>query len=89
MPRQFVNVVVVVVFGIADADGDDFVVELVLVDHGHHADGPRGETSQIPAALQDPRLYELLALVDAIRDGRAREREIAVRELTSRIDLEP
>jgi hypothetical protein len=41
------------------------------------------------AALQDPRLYELLALVDAIRDGRAREREIAVRELTSRIDLEP
>ena len=39
--------------------------------------------------LQDPRLYELLALVDAIRDGRSREREIAVRELTSRIDLEP
>lgn len=38
------------------------------------------------AALRDPRLYELLALVDAIRDGRAREREIAVRELTSRID---
>jgi len=40
------------------------------------------------AALRDPRLYELLALVDAIRDGRSREREIAVRELTSRIDFE-
>jgi hypothetical protein len=28
----------------------------------------------------------MLALLDAIRDGRAREREIAVRELTKRID---
>jgi len=38
------------------------------------------------AALRDPQLYELLALVDAIREGRAREREIAIRELTARID---
>jgi hypothetical protein len=38
------------------------------------------------AAMRDPKLYELLALVDAIREGRAREREIAIRELTSRID---
>lgn len=38
------------------------------------------------AALRDPQLYELLALVDAIRAGRAREREIAIRELTVRID---
>lgn len=38
------------------------------------------------AALRDPKLYELLALVDAIREGRAREREIAIRELTTRID---
>jgi hypothetical protein len=38
------------------------------------------------AALQDSKLYELLALVDAIREGRAREREIAIRELTARID---
>jgi hypothetical protein len=38
------------------------------------------------AARRDSKLYELLALVDAIRDGRAREREIAVRELTTRID---
>jgi hypothetical protein len=38
------------------------------------------------AAKNDPRLYELLALLDAIREGRAREREIAIRELTARID---
>lgn len=35
---------------------------------------------------RDQKLYELLALVDAIRDGRAREREMAVRELARRID---
>ena len=38
------------------------------------------------AALQDSRLYELLALVDAIRDGRARERNLAAKELESRLD---
>jgi hypothetical protein len=38
------------------------------------------------AARRDSKLYELLALVDAIRDGRAREREIAIEELTARID---
>jgi hypothetical protein len=38
------------------------------------------------AALRDPQLYQLLALLDAIREGRAREREIAIRELTARID---
>jgi hypothetical protein len=37
------------------------------------------------AALKDNRLYELLALVDAIRDGRAREREIAIKELRARL----
>jgi hypothetical protein len=35
---------------------------------------------------RDAKLYEALALVDAIRDGRARERELAVAELESRID---
>jgi hypothetical protein len=40
----------------------------------------------VPAAAQrDPKLYELLTLVDAIRDGRAREREIAIRELDARL----
>jgi hypothetical protein len=38
------------------------------------------------AAMRDPKLYELLALVDAIREGRTRERDIAIRELTTRID---
>lgn len=34
------------------------------------------------AARKDPRLYEALALLDAIRSGRAREREIAAKLLT-------
>lgn len=37
------------------------------------------------AASRDPELYELLALVDALRDGRARERRLAEQELTTRI----
>src|SRR5438067_706272 len=37
------------------------------------------------AALRDPLLYEYLALVDAIRDGRARERKIAEKELLKRL----
>jgi hypothetical protein len=38
------------------------------------------------AALKDARLYELLALIDAVRDGRARERNLAERELLKRLD---
>jgi hypothetical protein len=38
------------------------------------------------AALKDRKLYELLALVDAIRDGRIREREIAIKELKARLE---
>jgi hypothetical protein len=38
-----------------------------------------------PACKVDLKLYELLALVDAIRDGRARERKIAIKEINSRI----
>ena len=37
------------------------------------------------AALRDPALYQLLALVDAIRDGRARERNLAERDLVHRL----
>ena len=37
------------------------------------------------AAKKDPALYQLLALVDALRDGRVRERQIAERELTARL----
>lgn len=37
------------------------------------------------AARRDARLYELLALVDALRGGRARERQLATRELAARL----
>jgi len=37
------------------------------------------------AAKRDIRLYEILTLVDAIRDGRARERTLAEKELTERL----
>lgn len=42
--------------------------------------------SSVPeAALNDEQLYELLALVDALRVGRAREKELALQELKIRI----
>lgn len=57
-----------------------------------HPDGSvRGEglaplyRSAPAAALRDPKLYEWLVLVDAIRAGRARERQLAVKELESRL----
>jgi hypothetical protein len=31
-------------------------------------------------------LYELLALVDAVRGGRARERDLAIKELRKRLE---
>lgn len=37
------------------------------------------------AARRDPALYDLLALVDALRIGRARERSLAEKELTHRL----
>ena len=37
------------------------------------------------AALEDQELYELLALVDAMRGGRARDRNLAKKALTERI----
>ncbi len=38
------------------------------------------------AARQDHKLYELLALVDSLRVGRAREQELAKKELKKRLD---
>jgi hypothetical protein len=38
------------------------------------------------AAANDAGLYELLALVDAIRGGRARERDLAIKELKKRLE---
>jgi hypothetical protein len=43
------------------------------------------DRSVAAAARKDPALYELLALVDALRGGRARERGLAVEELRSRL----
>ncbi|TQE99446.1 MAG: hypothetical protein FKY71_08590 [Spiribacter salinus] len=40
------------------------------------------------AARKDPRLYELLVLVDAIRGGRAREHQLAIRELKKRLVID-
>ena len=37
------------------------------------------------AARKDPVLYEVLALLDALRDGRVRERQLAERELSARL----
>jgi hypothetical protein len=37
------------------------------------------------AAKRDSCLYELLALIDAIRDGRVRERKLAEKELVTRL----
>ena len=41
--------------------------------------------SVLVAAKNDPKLYDLLALVDALRLGRARERQIAEDELEKRL----
>jgi len=38
------------------------------------------------AAKNDAKLYQLLALVDAVRGGRARERDIAKKELKKRLE---
>ena len=42
---------------------------------------------KVEAVLKDQNLHELLALVDALRVGRAREKELAVKELKKRLDL--
>ena len=41
------------------------------------------------AARNDPALYELLALIDSLRAGKARERQVAGREISQRLHLEP
>ena len=37
------------------------------------------------AARKDPALYQMLALIDALRNGRARERQLAEKELSARL----
>jgi hypothetical protein len=57
-----------------DAEGD---VRGVTLEPLHRA-APK-------AARKDPALYEILALIDALRDGRVRERQLAERELSARL----
>lgn len=40
------------------------------------------------AAMVDANLYELLALLDAVRDDRSRQRNLAARELTARLKIQ-
>jgi predicted DNA-binding transcriptional regulator len=53
----------------------------------------RGQTiiplyETVPQLVQkDIQLYELLTLIDALRVGKAREKEFAIQELTKRIDI--
>ncbi len=57
-----------------DSEGD---VRGVTFEPLHKA-APKG-------SRRDPVLYELLALIDALRDGRARERQLAEKELSARL----
>ena len=57
-----------------------------------HAEGSTRGEGLVPlyrsvptAALRDAALYEWLALVDAVRAGRARERQLAIREIQRRL----
>ena len=43
-------------------------------------------TTNTGAVLQDEELYQLLVIADTLRLGRAREREIAIEELTKHIN---
>ena len=43
--------------------------------HGRYK--AEGSSNAVVAATQDSRLYEALALIDALRGGRARERKLA------------
>ena len=60
-----------------------------------HGDGKARGPSVTPlyesapdAAMRDPKLYELLALVDAIRLGGARDRKVATAVLEKRLEPE-
>jgi hypothetical protein len=72
------------------SDGRDALASIVTREEVHSELGklykPFMLYKSVPhAVLRDPALYELLALVDAIRDGRARERNLAERDLVHRL----
>jgi hypothetical protein len=61
-----------------------------------HPEGTKRGTAFAPlyktapiAAMRDSTLYQMLALVDAVRDGRARERQLAEQELIKMLRGKP
>lgn len=69
----------------------DHIVGETLYVWPHHEGSQRGQAIEplypsVPVAcMQDDAFYEVMALADALRVGRARERNIAVEELKKRI----
>jgi hypothetical protein len=84
-----------VVRGVPTAHSAKPLSELILSEEMYVWPSPMGNirgqsvvplyANAIQAIRQDPQLYEMLALLDAIRVGRAREQKIAVEELKRRI----
>jgi hypothetical protein len=66
------------------SSGENYVWPFAMGDIRGHGITPL--YSSVPqAVLDDDRLYELLSLVDALRVGKAREKNLAVQQLNSRI----
>ena len=84
-----------VVRGVPTAHSAKPLSELILSEEMYVWPSPMGNirgqavvplyANAIQAIRQDPQLYEMLALLDAIRVGRAREQKIAIEELKKRI----
>jgi len=87
-----------VVRGIPTAHSAKPLSELILSEEMYVWPSPVGNTrgqavnplysNVIQAIRHDPQLYEMLALLDAVRVGRAREQKIAIEELRKRIMIE-
>lgn len=87
-----------VVRGIPTAHSAKPLSELILSEEMYVWPSPVGNTrgqavsplySNVTQAIRhDPQLYEMLALLDAVRVGRAREQKIAIEELRKRIMIE-
>lgn len=70
----------------AEISGSDLPPVWPSPEGGHRGVGLEPLYKTVPiAARRDPQLYEILALLDALRDGRARERRLAEKHLMSRL----
>ncbi len=66
------------------SSGENYVWPFAMGDIRGHSITPL--YSSVPqAVLDDERLYELLSLIDALRVGKAREKNLAIQELNIRI----